>query len=46
MEREIKRWKRALGRLGEIGDNVEDRHRLLRVVAEVGRKDLQPEGGD
>lgn len=46
VEREIQRLKRASGRLGEIGDDMDDRGRLLRVVSEVGEQTLQREGND
>ena len=33
---EMIRWKRAIVRLGETGENAEERDRLVRVVENVG----------
>ena len=38
-------WKRAIARLGEAGDAMEERDPLVRVVANVGGETLQRERG-
>ena len=39
-------WKGAMARLGVTGNDAKDRHRLFRMVANVGGTILQREGGD